>query len=105
MIAQNSTPSLVGSQHLLNSENLTQYSKYVIIVLSYNKHKVICEHRLYINLCTQMKTILTGLPMYGYLPGRVFVYVGGIEVRWECVCVCGVYVCVCVWCRCVLWCV
>ena len=31
-----------------------------------NKHKVICEQRLYINLCTQMKTILTGLPMYAY---------------------------------------
>ena len=34
-----------------------------------------------------MKTILTGLPMYGYWPGSVFMYVRGIEV---CVCVWGV---------------
>ena len=31
-----------------------------------------------------MKTILTKLPMYGYWPGNVFMYVRGIEV---CVCV------------------
>ena len=37
-----------------------------------------------------MKTILTGLPMYGYRPGSVFMYVRGIEV---CVCVRA-----CVWC-------
>ena len=46
-----------------------------------------------------MKTILTGLPMYAYWPGRVFVYVGVIEV---CVCVVRGWVCgarkrVCVW--------
>ena len=35
-----------------------------------------------------MKTILTGLPLYAYQPGRVFVYVEEIEVS-ECgVCVC-----------------
>ena len=62
-----------------------------------NKHKAICEQRLYINLCTQMKPILNGLPIYAYWPGRVFVHVGGIEVR-AClvcvrvVCVCGVCV-------------
>ena len=39
-----------------------------------------------------MKTIRAGLPMYGYLPGSVFMYVRGIEV---CVCVCAW--CVCVW--------
>ena len=46
-----------------------------------NKHKVICEQRLYINLCTQMKTIatITGLPMYAHWPGRVFVYVWGLK--------------------------
>ena len=67
-----------------------------------NKHKVICEQRLYINLCTQMKIIFTGLPMYGYWPGNVFMYVRGIEVcvcaRMMCVCSCGVCACgVCVW--------
>ena len=53
------------------------------------KHKVIFEQRIYINLCTQIKTILSGLPMYAYWPERVFVYVGGLRclrVR-ECVCV------------------
>ena len=75
---------------------------------SINKHKVICEQRLYINLCTQMKTIatITGLPMYAHWPGRVFVYVWGLKcVRarvnmrcvW-CVCVCGVS-CICDVCR------
>ena len=59
-------------------------------VCDINKHKVICEQRLYINLCTQMKTILTELPMYGYWPGSVFMYVRGIEV-----CVCVRIVCVC----------
>ena len=57
-----------------------------------NKHKVISEQRLYINLCTQIKTIPTGLPMYGYWPGSLFMYVRGIEVR---VCVCAHGVCAC----------
>ena len=67
-----------------------------------------------------MKTILTELPMYGYWPGSVFMYVRGIEVRAcgreyevcvSCVCVCHVCVMcavcvssvcvVCVWCLCV----
>ena len=39
-----------------------------------------------------MKTIVTELPMYGYWPGSVFMYVRGIEV---CVCVCVCVVCVC----------
>ena len=56
---------------------------------------MICEQRLYINLCTQMKTILTGLPMYGYWPGSVFMYVRGIEV-----CVCAHGVCACGVCAC-----
>ena len=43
-----------------------------------------------------MKTILTGLPMYGYWPGSVFMYVRGIEM-----CVCARMVCVCMWCVCV----
>ena len=78
------------------------------VILILNKHKVICEQRLNINLCTQMKTILTGLPMYGYWPGSVFMYVRGIEV---CVCahVCACGVCVRVVCVCVVracvWCV
>ena len=68
---------------------------------SINKHKVICEQRLYINLCTQMKTILTEIPMYGYWPRSVFMYVRGIEVCVcaHCVCVhvvCGRVGCVCV---------
>ena len=50
------------------------------------------------------ETILSDLPMYAYWPGRVFVYVGGIEVlAWaresacvrECACVC-VRECACV---------
>ena len=57
-----------------------------------NKHKVICEQRLYINLFTEMKIILTGVPKYAYWPGRVFVYIyaRGIEVlpcARKCVCV------------------
>ena len=57
-----------------------------------------------------MKTMLTGLPMYAYWPGRVFVYVGELRcvrarmsVRGMCVysvccgCVWCVYV-VCAWC-------
>ena len=68
-----------------------------------NKHKVICEQRLYINLCTQMKTIatITGLPMYAHWPGRVFVYLWGLKcvrarVNMRCVCVwCVCVVCVC----------
>ena len=36
---------------------------------------MIYEQRVYINYCTQIKIILTGLPMYAYWPGRVFVYV------------------------------
>ena len=65
-----------------------------------NKHKEICKQRLYISLCTQMKTILTGLTMYAYWSGHVFVYVGGLRcVRMRaCVCV----VCVCPWCVCVV---
>ena len=84
-----------------------------------NKHKVICEQRLYINLCTQMKTIatITGLRMYAHWPGRVFVYVWGLKcvrarVNMWCVCVCDVcrvcVVCechVCVSCVCVVCCV
>ena len=57
------------------------------------------------NLCIQMKTILTGIPMYAYWPGRVFGPVGGIEVCVSvvCVCVCVVYVRgVCAWCVCVV---
>ena len=77
-----------------------------------NKHKVICEQQLYINLCTQMKTLatITGLPMYAHWPGRVFVYVWGLKcvrarVNMRCVCVCGVCVvcmceCLCVVCVC-----
>ena len=71
----------------------------------YNKHKVICEQRLYINLCTQMKTIatITGLPMYAHWPGRVYVWGlncvrARVNMRCVCVCVCGV----CVWCVCVV---
>ena len=45
-----------------------------------------------------MKTILTGLPMYGYWPGSVFMYVRRIEV-----CVCARMVCVCVWGVCACW--
>ena len=68
--------------------------------LSYNKHKVICEQRLYINLCTQMKTIAT------YWATNV------CSLAWACVCVCmGIKVlvarvnmrcvsCVCVVCLC-----
>ena len=41
-----------------------------------NKHKVICEQRLYINLCTQMKTIAT------YWATNV------CPLAWACVCVC-----------------
>ena len=77
-----------------------------------------------------MKTILTELPMYGYWPGSVFMYVRGIEVcvgvwgvwacgvcvRVGCVCVCVLcvsvgLVCVCVCacgvcvCVCSVWCV
>ena len=66
-----------------------------LIKAKYNKHKVICEQRLYINLWTQMKTILTELPMFAYWPGRA--------------CVCGVVWCVvlgvCVWCACAVCCV
>ena len=51
-----------------------------------------------------MKTTLTGLPMYVYWPGRVFVYVGRLRcVRVRVRGVCVVYsVCVCVWCVCVV---
>ena len=56
---------------------------------------MICEQRLYVNLWTQMRTILTGLPMYAYWPQRVFVHVEGIEVL-ACVSVCKcVHECVC----------
>ena len=49
-----------------------------------------------------MKTILTGLPMNGYWPGSVFMYVKGTEVCVcaHSVCACGVSVrveCACVW--------
>ena len=63
----------------MNESLLRNYME-IMTIFKVNKHKVICEQQLYINLCTQMKTILTGLPMYAYWPGRVFVYVEGIEV-------------------------
>ena len=45
---------------------------------------------IYIYLCTQIKTLFTGLSMYAYWPGCVLVYVGEIEVlRWRAsVCAC-----------------
>ena len=77
------------------------------------------EQSLNINLCTQMKTTLTGLPMYAYWPGSMFVCVGErdvcarscLQVRLlslVCVCMCiffharvcvrvCAHICVCVW--------
>ena len=66
-----------------------------------NKHKVICEQRSYKNFCTQMKTILAGLPMYAYWPERVFVC---REDRDTLMCIMHVRVTACVWvhaCMCV----
>ena len=70
---------------------------------------------IYINLCTQMKTVLAGLPMYAYRPERVFGYVPryipkhtcthlnhcndwGERARVYVYCVCECVVCVCVVC-------
>ena len=98
-----------------------------------NKHKVICEQRLYINLCTQIKTIATYwatnlcplawacLCMYGDYGACVRAWIWGVCrvcvclvcvvcMCVVCVCVCGVCV-VCVWSVCVwyygvcVWCV
>ena len=88
------------------NKNIMQFE--TLLSIFNNKHKVICEQRLYINLCTQMKTIatITGLPMHAHWPGSVFVYVWGLKcvrarVNMRCVCVCVwcvCVVCVCVWC-------
>ena len=63
--------------HYNSIANNKRLSEHFGIISSkiFNKHKMMYYQQLHINLCTQMKTILTGLLMYAYTGLFVFVYV------------------------------